>query len=205
MSTAVAPKVYYTPEDLLALPNGEGYELVDGQLVERNMGYESGWVGSRLLVRLGGFSEAHQLGDALSSEVGYQCFPQQPGLVRKPDVSFVRSGRLPGGIHPKGWAKFPPDLAVEIVSPNDSAEEVEKKLNDYRKAGVSLIWVIYPGARVARVHRHEGTPGYLTEDDALSGEDVIPGFRCALREILPPREEAEEVQPPPGGPNGPTS
>ena len=141
MSTAISPEARYTPEDLLAMPDSEGYELVNGRLVERKMGYESGWVGSRLLVRLGGFSEDHRLGDTLSSEVGYQCFPHKPGLIRKPDVSFVRSGRLPGGIRPKGWARFSPDLAVEVVSPNDLAEEIEEKLTDYRKAGVPMVWV----------------------------------------------------------------
>ena len=57
----------------------------------------------------------------LAGRRGYQCFPHDPGLVRKPDVSFVRYGRFPGGVLPEGWAKIPPDLAVEVVSPNDTA------------------------------------------------------------------------------------
>ena len=65
--------------------------------------------------------------------------PPRPGLVRRPDVSFVKKGRLPGDVAPKGWVKIPPDLAVEVVSPNDSVEElIEEKLADYRKAGVPL-------------------------------------------------------------------
>ena len=199
MSTAIATEARYTPEDLLAMPDSEGYELVDGQLVERKMGAESSGVGGDLLALLVPHCKQRGLGRALPADTGYQCFPDDPSRLRKPDVSFIRKDRLPGGRLPKGWVKFPPDLAVEVVSPNDLAEEVEEKRKDYRKAGVPLIWVIYPGARTARVHRGDGSAVDLTEDDDLSGEDVIPGFRCPLREILPPREEAGEVQVARGG------
>src|SRR5437762_2327476 len=131
MSTAVETKTHYTPEDLLAMPDGKNYELVGGQLVERNMGVESSWVGGRLHSRLDRFCEEHGTGWALPADSGYQCFPHEPSLVRRPDVSFVRYGRFPSGSLPKGWAKIPPDLAVEVVSPNDRADEVEEKLEDY--------------------------------------------------------------------------
>ena len=158
--------------------------------------------GARLSSRLDPFCEEHDLGIVWAADNGYQCFPHAPGLVRKPDVSFVRSGRLPGDVAPEGWVKIPPDLAVEVVSPNDSVEELEEKLDDYRKAGVPLVWVIYPEARKAKVLRLDGPPGELGEDDELSGEDIIPGFRCPLREILPRRTPAEEPRATPAGPNG---
>ncbi len=199
MSTATATEVRYTPEDLLAMPDGKSYELVDGGLVERNMGAKSSRVGGRLHSRLDPFCEEHNLGIVWPADNGYQCFPHAPGLVRKPDVSFVRSGRLPGDIEPDGWVKIPPDLAVEVVSPNDSAKDLEEKLVDYRKVKVPLIWVIYPETRTARVHRADGSASDLLEDDELSGEDVIPGFRCPLREILPRRQPAAAA---PAGPNG---
>src|SRR5580704_8315063 len=103
MSTAIATKTEYTPEDLLAMPDGKSYELVDGQLVERNMGAESSWVGGELYARLRQYGQEHQLGWAFPADTGYQCFPHAPGLVRKPDVSFVRYGRLPDGMLPQGW------------------------------------------------------------------------------------------------------
>jgi Uma2 family endonuclease len=203
MSTAVATEARYTPEDLLAMPDSESYELVHGKLLERKMGVESSGVGGELLIHVGQHCKRHGLGRVLPADTGYQCFPHDPDLVRKADVSFIRKDRLPGGRLPKGWAKFPPDLAVEIVSPNDLAEEVEEKLVDYRRAGVPLVWVIYPGARTARIHRSDGSASYLSEDDELSGEDVIPGFRCPLREILPPREQPEPAQATSTAPNGP--
>ncbi len=203
MSTAVATETRrYTPEDLLAMPDGKNYELVDGQLVERGMGAESSLVGGKLFSRLDRFCEDRDLGIVWPADNGYECFPHAPGLVRRPDVSFVRRGRLPGDVSPDGWVKIPPDLAVEVVSPNDSAEQLEEKLEDYQKAGVPLLWVIYPKARKARVFRLAGPPAELEEDDVLSGEDVIPGFRCPLGEILPRRTPAEETRGTPADPNG---
>src|SRR5262249_16761214 len=124
MSTAT---VTYTPDDLLAMPDGKSYELVNGELMERHMGIEAGWVAGRLPSRLDRFCEVNGLGWALPSEAGYQCFPHDPGRVRKPDVSFIRNGRFPGGVLPRGWARMRPDLAVEVVSPNDLAEELDGK------------------------------------------------------------------------------
>jgi Uma2 family endonuclease len=204
MSTAVATKTRrYTPEDLLAMPDEKSYELVDGQLVERKMGAESSEVGGNLFLRLAPFCREHDLGKVWPADNGFQCFPHDRGRVRKPDVSFVKRGRLPGDISPKGWIKIPPDLAVEVVSPNDLVEELEEKLDDYHKARVPLVWVIHPDQRRARVFRLDGPIVELGEDDELSGEDIIPGFRCPLREILPRRAPAEEPGTTPAGPNGP--
>jgi Uma2 family endonuclease len=202
MSTAIASETRYTPEDLLAIPDGKRYELVNGRLAERKTGAESSWVGTRLTSRLDRFCEDNSLGIVWGADNGYQCFAHAPGLVRRPDVSFVKKGRLPGDIAPKGWVKIPPDLAVEIVSPNDSAEGLEEKLDAYRTAGVPLIWVIYPELRKVKIFRNGGLAGELREDDLLSGEDVIPGFHCPLREILPRRSPADEPRTTPTGPNG---
>jgi Uma2 family endonuclease len=203
MSTAVATEARrHTPEDLLAMPDEKRYELVDGRLVERKMGAESSEVGGNLYLRLAPFCREHDRGIVWPADNGFQCFPHAPGLVRRPDVSFVKKGRLPGDVSPKGWVRIPPDLAVEVVSPNDSAEDLEERLDDYQKAGVPLIWVIYPEARKARILRLGGPDGKLSEDDELSGEDIIPGFRCPLREILPRRAPAEAPGTAPAGPNG---
>jgi Uma2 family endonuclease len=107
---------------------------------------------------------------------------------------------LPRGELPEGWAKIRPDLAVEVVSPNDLVEELDDKLADYEKAGIPLIWVVYLVSRTVMVYRADGSVTRLHEDDELSGEDVIPGFRCRLRDILPTREPGSAA---PSSPNGP--
>lgn len=180
----------YTPEDLLSLPDSKSYELVDGRLMERHMGAESSSVGGRLFLRIGMFNEEHRRGTVFPADNGYQCFAHSRKLVRRPDVSFVKEERLPGDRLPTGWIRIAPDLAVEVISPKDRAEELQAKLEDYRKARVPLVWVIYPQARVAMVYRPDGPPTELSEHDELTGEDVLPGFRCPLREILPPAPAA---------------
>jgi hypothetical protein len=134
---------------------------------------------------------------------GYQCFPHAPGRVRRPDVSFIRRGRLPGDVSPKGWVRIPPDLVVEVISPNDAAEELEEKLRYYRKVQVLLVWVIYPELRVAKVLRVDGPPAELEEGDVLSAGEVLPGFRCPLRDILPRITAVEESRTPSADPSGP--
>jgi Uma2 family endonuclease len=199
MSTSVATQIQYTPEDLLAMPDGKSYELVGGELVERKTGVESSWVAGRLHSRLDHYCEDRGMGWALLPDTGYQCFPHEPGLVRKPDVSFVRFGRFPGGVLPKGWAKIPPDLVVEVVSPNETVYELDDKREDFERVGVPLIWVINPKSRTAMIYRSDGTSSHLHEEEDLLGEDVIPGFRCPLREIFPPREPSVEIERIPNG------
>jgi len=184
MST-VATKAAYTPEDLLALPDGVRYELVDGNLVERDMGNYASWIGGRLFRLLSNFCEEHRLGWVLPADAGYQCFPDEPNKVRKPDVSFIAMNRIPDGRLPGGHSLIPPDLAVEVLSPNDLASEIDDKVEDYLRAGVRLVWVVNPERRTVRVHRADKTGAFLDENDEISGEDVVPGFRCSIGELIP--------------------
>ena len=177
-----------TPEDLLNLPDGVKYELVDGRLVERNMGLESSEIAGRIIVLLGLFLRGRGLGHLFLPDAGYQCFPHAPGKIRRPDVSFIRTGRLPGETTPKGFSTIAPDLAVEVISPNDVAEELEEKVADYLRAGVSLVWVVSPVTRSVRIHRPRsaasGPVGVLSEDESITGEEVLPGFSCVVREFF---------------------
>ena len=136
MSTVVEKA--YTPADLLAMPDGKSYELVDGHLVERNMSALSSWVGGKTYRAVDDFVSAHQLGWAFPADLGYVCFPSAPGKVRRPDVSFIRKERLPEGPTSEGYLYIPPDLAVEVISPNDLAYEVDHKVVEYLDAGVPL-------------------------------------------------------------------
>lgn len=173
-----------TAEQLLDLPNEADYELVDGRLVERHMGAQSSYLGGRLLRLLGAFCESPFLGWVFPADTGFQFIPQRPNLVRKPDVSFVRAGRFPDDKLPQGHIRLAPDLAVEVVSPNDTFYEVAEKLAEYRSAGIRLIWLVIPPTRTVQIRRLDGTIVEVVEEGELSGEDVVPGFRCTLRELF---------------------
>ncbi|HEY7313110.1 MAG TPA: Uma2 family endonuclease [Gemmataceae bacterium] len=177
----------YTPEDLLTMPGGENFELVNGRLVERHMGILAGWVAGELIRVLGNHCRAHRLGWVLpGGDAAYQGFPDSPRTVRKPDVSFVRHGRFNDEQLPGGYARLAPDLVVEVVSPNDTYEEVDEKIEEYLRAGVRLVWVISPKNHTVRVYRVNGSSHSLRENDQLDGEDVVPGFRCPVRDLFPP-------------------
>ncbi|MGA7498938.1 MAG: Uma2 family endonuclease, partial [Isosphaeraceae bacterium] len=164
MSVAVTTEneTLCTPEDLLAMPDGKNYELVDGRLVERNIGAESSWIGGRIYLRLSLFCDEHQSGYVWPADNSYQCFAHAPKLVRRPDVSFIRAGRLSGVELPKGHVRIPPDLAIEVISPNDLASELDEKVEDYQKAG--LVWVIHPESGTASVYCGDGSVSRLHQD-----------------------------------------
>jgi Uma2 family endonuclease len=183
-----------TPEDLLSMPDRKNYELVDGHLVERNVSQLSSWVGGRLYGALDAFVMDRELGWVWPADLGYECYPGAPNKVRKPDVSFIRIERMPEGPTSEGYAHIPPDLAVEVVPPNDLWHELETKVGEYLAAGVSLVWVIDPEVRTVYVHRRDGTVSRLRETDELSGEDIIPGFRCPLSSIFPKRPTQQEPE-----------
>ena len=140
MSTIVATLL--TPDDLLAIPDGDRYELVDGHLVERSMGSWAGVVEGALFYLLRQFCIQTRAGFALGSGVSYQCFPGN--RVRKPDVSLILAGRLPDDRVPEGHIRVVPDLAVEVVSPTDIQYDVDRKVAEYLEVGVKLVWVINP-------------------------------------------------------------
>jgi Uma2 family endonuclease len=188
--SAVAERTNYTPEDLLAMPDGDRYELVDGELLERNRGSESSAVAAVLLAELLMYVRDRQLGQVLGADGGYRCF-RNPRDVRYADVSFISGDRLPDGRLPKGHARICPDLAVEVVSPNDLFYEVERKVREYQDAGVLLVWVVNPEERTVTVHRQDGSVSRLREGAVLSGEQVVPGFTCAVSAVFPaPASEA---------------
>lgn len=172
------------PEDLLAMPNGDHYELIDGVPREKPMGAQSDETAALLATHLNTFIRPRKLGRVYGSQTGFQCFPGKPALMRMPDASFVATGRLPGNTTPEGYIKIAPDIAAEVISPNETYEEVEAKVAEYRSAGVKLVWVVSPKSRTVLVRRLDGTCAELTEAGTLSGEDALPGFACPVAELF---------------------
>src|SRR5437867_1835363 len=128
-----------TDAELMSLPrDGRKYELVDGEIRVSPAGVRHGQVIVRLTVRLGAFVAERRLGDVLDSSTGFRL---PGGNVRSPDVAFVAAGRFPGGKTPEGFGELAPDLAVEVLSPDDSARYVFDKVGEYLRAGTRLVWV----------------------------------------------------------------
>jgi Uma2 family endonuclease len=170
-------------EQTLVVP--DGYEMVDGRLVERKMSTKSSWVGGQLLLQLGMHCAASNIGWVWPADQIYRCFAN-PRTARKPDVSFIRRDRLPEEGWEEGELHLAPDLAVEVVSPNETVYELDVRVEEYLAAGVRLVWVVNPESRIALIHRLDGTMAKVRDGHELSGEDVVPGFRCPLAACLRP-------------------
>lgn len=179
----MSPPALLTADDLLRRqPSDKHTELVRGVMIVREPpGCRHGDIAVNFTVVLSQFVRTHNLG-RVWSETGYVLF-SNPDTVRGPDVSFVRQERVPDPI-PRGFARFAPDLAVEVRSPDDRPGEVLEKVADYLNAGTQLVWVLDPERRIARVYRADGTEALLSETDSLDGEDVLPGFNCLLTRIF---------------------
>ncbi len=178
MATTMQP---VTDADLVRMPrDGRKYELVDGEIRVSPAGYRHGVVSVRLTIRIGTFVAAHGLGDVLESSTGFRL---PGGNVRCPDVSFVGAARVPAG-QPQGFAELAPDLAVEVLSPEDRQRDVLDKVGEYLGAGVRLVWVIDPEQATAVVFRSLTDVRRVERDGVLDGEDVVPGFTCALSSLF---------------------
>ena len=172
-----------TPEELLRLnlPN-KRTELVRGVLVVREpAGYQHGDVAMRLAAAIFTHVQARGLGRVFAAETGF-TLARKPDTVRAPDVAFISTARLPDP-PPRGFAELAPDLAVEVLSPDDRPGEVLAKVADWLNAGARLVWVVDPVRVLARVYRADGSESILDDADALRGEDVLPGFEYPLSAI----------------------
>ena len=156
------------------------YEIVNGQLEEKDMaGARHGGVGMRLGARLVLHAEAHRLGEVYGVDTTFKIGANE----RIPDLAFVTAARLPDR-EPSGSWQMAPDLAVEIVSPTDIYEKVVIKAQEYLAAGVKQVWVISPEAKYIAIYRSMKDIAIFLEDEILECEDLLPGFRCPLREIF---------------------
>jgi len=173
-----------TVQDVLDLEQREGklFELVEGVLVEKAVGFiESGLAGFLLGV-LNAFVLPRNLG-IVTGEAG--TVELMPGLVRIPDVAFTRWERLPGRRYPTApIPRLAPNLAVEVLSQSNTPGEMAAKRQDYFTAGVELVWEIDPDLRTVAVYTSTTQVTSLTAADTLEGGSVLPGFTLPLQELF---------------------
>jgi Uma2 family endonuclease len=196
-----------TAEEFYDLYAGQDFELVRGKVVDARSGLPisewytqtaeafglpvageamtgptHGLLECRLSALLEGYLACHPIGKVVAN-TGF-ILRRRPDITRAPDVAFVSSERI--ATHPipeRGFWEVAPDLAVEIVSPDDRADAVVEKVDEYLRAGVRLVWVIYPRQRQIHRFRAGGFGAALEDADTLSGGDVLPGFELALQQL----------------------
>jgi Uma2 family endonuclease len=169
-----------TERDVIEVHDREGKlcELVEGVLVEKVMGFEGGIQGAALIIILGNYIKAHDLGKIAGADTMMKLFP---GLVRLPDVAFISWERYPKRKLRRGEVPaVVPDLAVEILSKGNTRKEMTRKLKEYFRAGVRLVWLVDPKTRTAKVYTSPSQFIVLGEDDSLDGGDVLPGFSLPI-------------------------
>lgn len=174
-----------TAEELWQLAkNGMRHELVRGEL--RTMppaGGEHGVTTIHLTGPLWAHITPLDLGELVAAETGFIIF-RDPDVVRAADIAFVSKARIPATGIPKGYWPGTPDLAVETVSPNDTMEDVDEKVDDWLRAGTKMVWVVNPKRRTVTVYRSRDHAQILSEKDELDGQDVLPGFRILVAKIF---------------------
>jgi Uma2 family endonuclease len=171
-----------TESDVLLRPNGEKrlFELVDGVLVEKPMGYYESLLAALLIGFLRSFLEQNDLGIVLGADATLRL---APGRVRLPDVSFISWDRFPNRVLPaQPIPDLAPHLAVEVLSEGNTEAEMERKLREYFAAGVRLVWYVEPETRIVRVYTDPTEVRILREDDTLDGGAVLPGFHLPIRD-----------------------
>jgi Uma2 family endonuclease len=176
----------YTADELYLLTSDDHfdrqYELDEGHLIIMSPtadkhGILTNWI-AYLFTR---HTEANDLGEITGAETGY-TLSNNPVVVRAPDVGFIAKARyqpLTGK-----FFSYPPDLAVEVVSPSDTARKIRRKVMHYLKAGVRMVLVIYSDDKFIDVYQPGKAVRTLEIDDDFDGEDVLPGLKLALAEIF---------------------
>jgi Uma2 family endonuclease len=160
--------------------DGQRHELVNGELISMTpSGFDHGAIIVNLTLPLAGHVKSRNLGVVVGAETGFKL-ASEPDTVRAPDIAFIRRDRLPASGRPTTFWNGPPDLAVEVLSPSDTVFEIEDKVAGWLAAGAAAVWVVNPKSRTIAIHRAGAPSRVLTEQESLSGEDVVPDFAITV-------------------------
>jgi Uma2 family endonuclease len=171
-----------TENDVIAVHDRENRlcELVDGTLVDKVMGFDESIYAALLLGTLLDYLKTHDLGKIVGADGMMRIFP---GMVRIPDTAFISWARYPKRKRRRGEIpQVVPDLVVEVLSEGNTPKEMARKLDEYFRAGVRLVWYVNPKRRNVRVYTARNRSVLLREDDTLDGGDVLPGFALSIRD-----------------------
>ena len=174
-----------TADDLLCMPDdGYRYELWGGYLIKMPpAGYTHGVSAMRIGARLALHVDRYGLGQVSTAETGFRL-ASDPDTVRAPDAAFVVQARIDAAGEVQGYWTGAPDLAVEVVSPNDAYTEVESKALQWLDAGARAVVVVDPRRQSVTVYRSRSDIVILTGEEVLEVQDVVPGWTLPLRELF---------------------
>jgi Uma2 family endonuclease len=176
-------KSRWTDNELMSLPNdGRKYELIDGYLLMSPVCVSHSWICTNIVYLLTNFVRRRKLGRVYDSSLGCRLSSK---VVLSPDVSFVSNARLKEiMVSPEKFLQGAPDLVVEVLSPGDRRKIIEGKIEKYFQHGARLAWIVDPKKQKVTVHRPDSAVKVVGLEAILTGGDVLPCFKCKLREIL---------------------
>jgi Uma2 family endonuclease len=166
------------------------FELIDGTLVEKAMGWKESELAIIIATLLRNFVAEHRLGKVFGPDGMVRMKPEQ---IRIPDVAFISKQRFVGRtLTPGAFWELGCDLAVEVISPSNTRREMERKLSDYFIAGVGLVWLVYLKSREVVVHTSPNHAVTLQGEDVLDGDKVLPGFSIPVAELFAELDRTEK-------------
>jgi Uma2 family endonuclease len=173
------------------------FELVRGEVIELSRPTRPhGVICANVTRILANYTFAKHYGYVCSNDTGV-VLERDPDTVRGPDVALFDDVQRMEDL-PERWGDTQPRLAVEVLSPNDRADYINRKITDYLENNVDLVWVLDPEARTVTVYRKNVGPKVLHEKDRLTGDDVLPGFRCKVADFFAtPTRPKPDTKPPP--------
>lgn len=159
------------------------FELVRGEVIELPPPMKPhGSVCANAARILGNYTFQCRKGYITCNDSGV-ILERDPDTVRGPDVALYQDAKKFADLHPK-YGEVPPRLAVEVLSPSDSAKQVNRKITDYLESGVELVWLIDPEDRTITVYRRDRGPERFKQDSQLSGDGILPGFQCLVADFF---------------------
>ena len=173
-----------TVKDVVEIESRENrlFELVDGVLVEKIIGYQEALIATAIIHALYDFVSARDLG-AVTGPDGMIRFLKN--LVRMPDVAFVKWEKFPGGeISNEAAPRIVPDLAVEVLSKGNTQGEMSRKLQEYFQAGVPLVWFVDPQTKTVTVYTSLTRSKIIPTSGTLDGGKVLPGFKLPVASLF---------------------
>jgi Uma2 family endonuclease len=160
-------------------------ELVDGDVIEMTpAGAEHSEIGLLIGSLLLTAARSIRAGRAFGADCGF-ALSLDPPVVRAPDAAFVRADRTPKAAELERFFPGAPDLAVEVISPDDTMAQLLEKVDEYLAAGTQLVWIVAPRRREVYVYRPTGSPEVIGADGTLTADPILPGFSVTVRDLFP--------------------